>query len=760
MDTKCRSKKWCMTTICLIVLLTLGGAWYSGRLTDVLAAAQLSVPGKASADRVNVRKKAGTGEAQLTLSGKKIVLKKNQAVTILSESMVKGEKWYQISFKQDNKSLKGYVHSDYVVLTLKRMVSARIKSTKAVPIITAAGKTKEVLKVKGKAVSLKDGTVCTILKETTVSQKKWFQVKFTLNGESYKGYVESEKLRFQAESAVKTETGTVIATNLNVRAEAGTDKLVIKYKDNAVRLGKGQKVTVLSKKKVDEVNWYQVSFSYQDAKLTGFVSGDYVVLDSEKTPAPAKTPVPTIKPEEPEATKAPTGTPAPGDGATPTPTPLPGEPSAPLSDEEFEQSLNNQGFPEDYKIALRLLHEKYPMWEFRAMHTGLSWNQVIQNEAKVGMNLITNSKAIAWKSMEGGAYNWSSDRFIPFDGSTWVTASKAAVEYYMDPRNFLVPDGIFQFEVLSYNNRYQTLSGIENILSGTSLSGISFTAIDEYGMESSYTYGDTFIKAAEYSGVNPYHLASRVKQEVITSNGVSSSISGTVTGYEGLYNYYNIGANDSTVPGGNIANGLKFARDGKGMSEANKELLLLPWNNPYNSIVGGAKYIGSNYINRGQETVYLQKFNVTPTGTYTHQYMSNVEAAKAEAQKIYTANKNQPDVPVEFLIPVYLDMPAAACAAPSGGENPNNWLASLSIDNAVMTPTFKAADPEGTVYSVLVDSTIEYVTITAKTASKLASAAGAGEIMLNSGSNMVTISVTAQNGSTRNYTIEIIRQES
>ena len=47
-------------------------------------------------------------------------------------------------------------------------------------------------------------------------------------------------------------------------------------------------------------------------------------------------------------------------------------------------------------------------------------------ESVAGKNLIPNSKGIEWKSLENGAYNWKTDSFIVFDGSTWVTASKEA----------------------------------------------------------------------------------------------------------------------------------------------------------------------------------------------------------------------------------------------------------------------------------------------------------------------------------------------
>ena len=158
--------------------------------------------------------------------------------------------------------------------------------------------------------------------------------------------------------------------------------------------------------------------------------------------------------------------------------------------------MNQQGFPESYKPYLRTLHAAHPYWVFEAKQTGLDWSTVIENESGVGQNLIENHKNLAWKSMETGAYNWKTDKFIPYDGSTWVTASKEAVEYYMDPRNFLTESGIFQFELLSYQPAYQTEAGVESILSGTPMRGATYTYTDDNGRQQTISYAKSFLEAA------------------------------------------------------------------------------------------------------------------------------------------------------------------------------------------------------------------------------------------------------------------------
>ena len=57
------------------------------------------------------------------------------------------------------------------------------------------------------------------------------------------------------------------------------------------------------------------------------------------------------------------------------------------------------------------------------------------------------------------------------------------------------------------------------------------------------------------------------------------------------------------------------------------------WNNPYKAILGGASFLGSDYIGAGQDTLYLQKWDVVGT-IGTHQYMQNLMAAYSEAKTV------------------------------------------------------------------------------------------------------------------------------
>jgi len=72
--------------------------------------------------------------------------------------------------------------------------------------------------------------------------------------------------------------------------------------------------------------------------------------------------------------------------------------------------------------------------------------------------------------------------------------------------------------------------------------------------------------------------------------------------------------------------GLVFARDGYANNPAENERLMLPWNTPERSITGGAIFLGKDYINNLQNTLYLQKFDLRHGPNYWHQYMANVFA--------------------------------------------------------------------------------------------------------------------------------------
>ena len=245
----------------------------------------------------------------------------------------------------------------------------------------------------------------------------------------------------------------------------------------------------------------------------------------------------------------------------------------------------------------------------------------------------------------------------------------------MDPRNFLNEVRIFQFEALSFDEYSDNLDAVEKILYGTEFYNNKVSYLDSNGntINMSEKYSDLILRAGRTSLVSPYHLASRIKQEVgpFLSH---SSISGNVEGFKGLYNFYNIGATSSSEAMGAIKNGLRYARDGNGASEETKRKYLIPWNTKERAITGGGIFIGSSYINVGQNNIYLQKFDVIDhngDGLFWHQYMTNVLAPYSESKSIYNGYSKSDllDLPMNFVIPVYDNMPEIPVQSPSINQN-------------------------------------------------------------------------------------------
>lgn len=221
-------------------------------------------------------------------------------------------------------------------------------------------------------------------------------------------------------------------------------------------------------------------------------------------------------------------------------------------------------FPSSYQPYLREIAKKHSNWKFKALYTNLDWNYVINQENKFGVNLVPKNYSDAWKNTTPGQYNVEVD-------SGWVDSSRQAVEYCMDPRNFLNEGRLFQFELLSYESTTNSLDGVEKILYGTEFyqTKVSYLTSSGSTVNMSEKYSDLILKAGKISKVSSYHLASRIKQEVgpFLSH---SSISGKVEGYKGLYNFYNIGATSSSEPMGAIKKGLQYAKDGKRCKSSDK----------------------------------------------------------------------------------------------------------------------------------------------------------------------------------------------
>lgn len=485
-------------------------------------------------------------------------------------------------------------------------------------------------------------------------------------------------------------TGSCTADVLNVRSGAGTG-----YSKTGT-VSYGDSLTIFSETTDSSgAKWYKISCG----NVTGYVSAAYVQLTSSG--------------------------------------------SQDSSDADFESYMTKQGFPESYKPYLRTLHEQHPKWIFTAQKLGVDWNTALKEECVVGRNLVHSSALASWKSMEKGAYDFNGGYWYGLDGS-WVAASKEIIMYYMDPRNFLNDTYIFMFENQSYDPSYQTESGVKTILADTFMSG-SYTCPDT---KKKYTYSQTFMDAAKKSGVSPYHLASRCRNEQGV-NGAPQSL-GTVKGYENYFNFFDIQAYaTSTMTAAEM--GCKYAK-------TTNPTYLLPWTNQYKSIVGGSIFLGTGYITKGQDTLYLQKFDMVDggNGLYYHQYMTCVFGQANEAISLKNAySQDILNSAMEFKIPVYNNMPDKLCPKPTSSGDNNNYLKSLSVSGTSISPKF---DKFTASYTAKVNAEVSSVTVNANPLGKSAKVSGNGKASLKTGENTVKVTCTAASGVKRTYTIKITRK--
>lgn len=408
---------------------------------------------------------------------------------------------------------------------------------------------------------------------------------------------------------------------------------------------------------------------------------------------------------------------------------------------EYTNYLRGLGFPDTYIPYLINLHKKHPSWDFIVFKSELTFDKIVSIEYdghSKGWSLIEDTGRYydGYKSTDSWSYNYLTDTFntnFEGGGSRWYAPNKQTIAYYLDPRNFLNEKQIFMFESLSYNSKYHTRSGVEAMLKGSFMENAK---ADNEG----HTYLDAFMDAAAKYKVSPYFLVSRVIQEV----GVKGStiVSGTVKNYEGYYNFYNINAygNSSTET---INNGLAYAKK-------------QGWNTKYKAILGGAYFLSKEYISVGQNTLYLEKWDLFGPMYGNHQYMQNIQAPSSESIKTYNGYNNisKLDSSFVFSIPVFDSMPNKTSLPNSG--NPNNYLSSLSVNGNYL---FKTATTN-TTFNVNLSGSTSSITISATKVSNKSTISGTGSVAINSAKQTVKVVVTAENGATRTYTINVTKNSS
>lgn len=224
----------------------------------------------------------------------------------------------------------------------------------------------------------------------------------------------------------------------------------------------------------------------------------------------------------------------------------------------------------------------------------------------------------------------------------WVNPSPADVRYYLNPLNFV-------------NNERQKFQFLDLARS----SDASASALNRYlnGKGILSNQGQAFLDASNKHGVNDIYLVSHASLE--TGHGTSQLANGVEVGknkqgnlvlvtnanrsslvdIRTTYNMYGIGAVDN-----NALRGGAFRAYNEG------------WFTPREAIIGGAGFIGNDYIKAGQNTLYKMRWNPAAMdlrGAARHQYATDIGWAAKQVNVMYNLYQQLDSYTLYLDIPVY-----------------------------------------------------------------------------------------------------------
>ncbi len=177
--------------------------------------------------------------------------------------------------------------------------------------------------------------------------------------------------------------------------------------------------------------------------------------------------------------------------------------------------------------------------------------------------------------------------------SGWVIPDRSDVLYYLNPTHFTSFRDSLQFAKLSSSANLQRDEVNGKILKGKGILDGKAQA---------------FIDAGKTHGVNEIYLISHALLE--TGNGSSTLATGVTYKGKVVYNMYGIGAYDGCA----VECGAKYAYEAG-------------WFTPEDAIIGGAAFVGKNYIQKGQDTLYKMRWNpefASKNNYATHQYATDI----------------------------------------------------------------------------------------------------------------------------------------
>ncbi|WP_449355108.1 peptidoglycan-binding protein [Virgibacillus natechei] len=291
--------------------------------------------------------------------------------------------------------------------------------------------------------------------------------------------------------------------------------------------------------------------------------------------------------------------------------------------------INNTEYNISLAEALAMQLEANPQTDNNYAYVSASWingnNTVTANVLNVrsgpgAVNSVVGQLTEGTKvNIEGEFNGWYQ---IEYNSSQWVNASPDDALYYLDPTNFL-EDEVQRFQFLDLSKPSNVTSNILN------------NYLENRGTLSGQ--GQAFIDASNLYGVSDIYLISHAILE--TGNGGSRLAQGIEYNGETVFNMYGVGAYDGCA----VECGVERAYE-------------QGWFTPYDAIVGGAQFIGNNYIKAGQNTLYEMRWNPAGMAEYgyaTHQYATDIGWASKQVSTIYNLYEDLGIFNLVLDIPMY-----------------------------------------------------------------------------------------------------------
>jgi len=333
----------------------------------------------------------------------------------------------------------------------------------------------------------------------------------------------------------------------------------------------------------------------------------------------------------------------------------------------FAREMRERGFPKDYALALADLHERHPTWTFEPLLVDdMDWSDVVDRECTPGWNLVVSNAWAPGKWLKSGLKNYTpyyAKNARAYDSGSWYQASRAAVAYFLDPRNFLNEDEVFMFETIRAGKKAPSKEAVEEALAGSFMRKSTYDG-------GKILFSDLILDVSRKTGVSAVFLAARLKSEQGGGTVQAMGKIGDAIGKKecnGIYNLFNSGACGTGI------SEIRLNAWREATSEETRQRYGGPWTSQEKAIRGGAQKIRERYVDCWRDTSYLQKFSVAPkAGSFRwKQYMQNIAAPLAEARSTAAAYRASGELEREhrFIVPVFKNMPGSAARDPARGDS-------------------------------------------------------------------------------------------